>query len=94
MECLSVKKQKHLAGVDNLHQDEELNQDSHNLLCVYTCYRVCIGEGTGLKAKRQGGYNVTAHVHSPPSAPASLCMFNFFPCCAQRHRAHLENVDG
>lgn len=71
----------HLAGVHNLHQDEELNQDSHKLLdvCIRVCYCVCIGDEIGLKARKQGGYTVTAHVHSPPSTPASLCMFHFFP---------------
>lgn len=57
-----------------MHQDEDLNQDSHKLLgaymfvyiYMYVCVRycVCIGVGTGLNARKQGGYTVTAHVHS------------------------------
>lgn len=34
----------HLTGVHNLHQDEELNQDSHKLLdvCIHVCVTVYV----------------------------------------------------
>ena len=74
----------HLTGVHNLHQDEELSQDSHKLVgvcgCVCMCMLLCMYRGGEWAPSQKAGWVhcVTAHVHSPPSIPASLCMFSSF----------------
>lgn len=46
---------------------------------VYVIVCMCVEGGIGLEASMQGWVHcVTAHVHSPPSVCARLCMFSFF----------------
>lgn len=52
-------------------------------MCVCVCYVyvMCMCKGGDWAQSQKAGWVhcVTAHVHLPPSIPASLCMFYFFP---------------
>ncbi len=64
----------------HLNKDRKLTQDSQKPVGVSAyVYVMCMYKGGDWAQSQKAGWVhcVTAHVHSPPSIPASLCMFIF-----------------